>query len=454
MPAQSRPKTGSSPWAAPRHMGISAAFEFRGPPRGRVSTRDRRRSPLRAACLPEPHGQEPDPPLEPGRPLLDLRRHRDPDPHQLGSQDGARRRGRDHLLERAGPSARPDRPELRAHRPGRDDPVLAGARTARPRARLQVHRPARLLGASARYRRHPVREGLELDGRARADPRPRMRADDDRADRGAGRVLRAGCASSARGRRGRDRDPRLQRVPDHPVPVVRRSTTEKTSTAARWRTGPGSRSRSCGPSARRSGTTSISSSRSARSTTTTRSSPGRRRATRSRSRSRSASGSSGRESTPSTSPPARRSRTPGIPPEASRSTDVVRGYDTMISSGRHTFRNYLMFRTWPVNRLFKWLWERRSKGRVEGINLPESRAIKQAVSVPVVCTGGFQTASVIAARDRARRLRRRDDRAAADREPRPGPCSGRRDTTGRLGHARTRTSASSTRSRTRSAATT
>jgi 2,4-dienoyl-CoA reductase-like NADH-dependent reductase (Old Yellow Enzyme family) len=76
--------------------------------------------------------------------------------------------------------------------------------------------------------------------------------------------------------------------------------------------------------------------------------------------------------------------------------DVVRGYDTMISSGRHTFRNYLIFRTWPLNRLFKWLWERRSRSGVEGINLPESRAVKQAVSVPVLCTGGFQTASLIA----------------------------------------------------------
>jgi 2,4-dienoyl-CoA reductase (NADPH2) len=77
--------------------------------------------------------------------------------------------------------------------------------------------------------------------------------------------------------------------------------------------------------------------------------------------------------------------------------DVVRGYDTMISSGRHTFRNYLLFRLWPFNSIFKWAWERAAKGRVEGINLSDSRAIKEAVSVPVLCTGGFQTASVVAA---------------------------------------------------------
>ena len=76
--------------------------------------------------------------------------------------------------------------------------------------------------------------------------------------------------------------------------------------------------------------------------------------------------------------------------------DTVRGYDTMISSGRHTFRNYLIFRTWPFSRLFKKAWERASRGGIEGINLGDCRAIKAAVSVPVFCTGGFQTASVVA----------------------------------------------------------
>ena len=77
--------------------------------------------------------------------------------------------------------------------------------------------------------------------------------------------------------------------------------------------------------------------------------------------------------------------------------DVVRGYDTMISSGRHTFRNYLAFRTWPLNKLFRWQWEKAARGRIEGINLADSRAVKEAVSIPVLCTGGFQTASVVEA---------------------------------------------------------
>jgi 2,4-dienoyl-CoA reductase-like NADH-dependent reductase (Old Yellow Enzyme family) len=75
--------------------------------------------------------------------------------------------------------------------------------------------------------------------------------------------------------------------------------------------------------------------------------------------------------------------------------DVVKNFDALISSGRHTFRNYLMFRTPPINLLFKKRWEQPTHGGVEGINLPLSRAIKQAVGVPVLVAGGWQTASRI-----------------------------------------------------------
>jgi len=78
--------------------------------------------------------------------------------------------------------------------------------------------------------------------------------------------------------------------------------------------------------------------------------------------------------------------------------DVVRGYDTMISSGTHTFRNYLIFRLWPLNRLFKRVWEKPArKAGIEGIGLGAARAVKEAVSVPVLVTGGFQTRSVVEA---------------------------------------------------------
>ncbi len=75
---------------------------------------------------------------------------------------------------------------------------------------------------------------------------------------------------------------------------------------------------------------------------------------------------------------------------------VVKTYDTILSSGKHTFRNYLTFRTPPLAKVFGWWWTRPHRNRdIEGINLADSRAVKQAVSIPVLVTGGFQTASVI-----------------------------------------------------------
>jgi 2,4-dienoyl-CoA reductase-like NADH-dependent reductase (Old Yellow Enzyme family) len=77
--------------------------------------------------------------------------------------------------------------------------------------------------------------------------------------------------------------------------------------------------------------------------------------------------------------------------------DMVKTYDALLSSGKYTFRNYLVFRMWPFSAAFRWWWERpHRKLGIEGINLPASRAVKEAVSIPVLCTGGFQTASVIA----------------------------------------------------------
>jgi 2,4-dienoyl-CoA reductase-like NADH-dependent reductase (Old Yellow Enzyme family) len=79
--------------------------------------------------------------------------------------------------------------------------------------------------------------------------------------------------------------------------------------------------------------------------------------------------------------------------------EVVTNYDTMISSGVHAFRNYILFRLWPINRLMRRRWQRPLES-VEGALLPDSASIKRSVSIPVLCTGGFQTASVI---DRALR---------------------------------------------------
>jgi 2,4-dienoyl-CoA reductase-like NADH-dependent reductase (Old Yellow Enzyme family) len=87
---------------------------------------------------------------------------------------------------------------------------------------------------------------------------------------------------------------------------------------------------------------------------------------------------------------------PDNPAGAFSPKDVVGSYDVMLSSGIHTFRNYLLFRTPGLNKLFGLRAARRPE-QIEGANLADARAIKQAVSIPVLCTGGFQRASTIAA---------------------------------------------------------
>lgn len=71
-------------------------------------------------------------------------------------------------------------------------------------------------------------------------------------------------------------------------------------------------------------------------------------------------------------------------------------YDSMIGSGIHGFRNYLLFRYAALRPIFRWLWFRMKRGRpIEGVSLDEARAIRAAVSIPVISTGGYQTASFV-----------------------------------------------------------
>jgi 2,4-dienoyl-CoA reductase-like NADH-dependent reductase (Old Yellow Enzyme family) len=77
--------------------------------------------------------------------------------------------------------------------------------------------------------------------------------------------------------------------------------------------------------------------------------------------------------------------------------DLVKTYDSMISSGDLAFRNYLLFRTTPDLARHQWQKTVPKPEEIEGLNLPDARQIKQNVTVPVICTGGFQTASVITA---------------------------------------------------------
>src|SRR5207245_10146416 len=73
----------------------------------------------------------------------------------------------------------------------------------------------------------------------------------------------------------------------------------------------------------------------------------------------------------------------------------ARWYDSLLSSGIYTRWVYFLL-TNPLGRkILRWWWQTRRGPKLEGINLDEARHIKQAVSVPVLCTGGFQDARLI-----------------------------------------------------------
>jgi 2,4-dienoyl-CoA reductase (NADPH2) len=74
---------------------------------------------------------------------------------------------------------------------------------------------------------------------------------------------------------------------------------------------------------------------------------------------------------------------------------AARAYGGMIPSGVLTFRNFVLFRYRMLRPIFNFLWNRTKPDEVEGINVDEAYKIKQNVSIPVLCTGGFQTASYI-----------------------------------------------------------
>jgi len=75
---------------------------------------------------------------------------------------------------------------------------------------------------------------------------------------------------------------------------------------------------------------------------------------------------------------------------------ITATYDAMISSGVDTLRNYFLFRYPLLRPIFRWVWFRMKRGRpVEGVGEDEARAIKAAVKIPVLSTGGWQSATKI-----------------------------------------------------------
>ena len=111
------------------------------------------------------------------------------------------RRGRHHLVVRAGAPARPHRAQLRDDRPRPPHPVLARGGEGGARARLQVHPAVEPRRAAARHQRHRVPEGPVVDRQEGPAARLPVRGDDHAADQGSGRAT-SPRAPGARARPG------------------------------------------------------------------------------------------------------------------------------------------------------------------------------------------------------------------------------------------------------------
>jgi 2,4-dienoyl-CoA reductase (NADPH2) len=84
------------------------------------------------------------------------------------------------------------------------------------------------------------------------------------------------------------------------------------------------------------------------------------------------------------------------PPGGFSFNTIAATYDAMISAGTRTMRNYLFFRYRLLRPIFSLIWERKKRlNPPEGVGIDEARAIKQAVSIPVISTGGYQDARLI-----------------------------------------------------------
>lgn len=77
---------------------------------------------------------------------------------------------------------------------------------------------------------------------------------------------------------------------------------------------------------------------------------------------------------------------------------LAKTYTAVAPYGDHGWRNWTAVRFRIFRPIYRWAWFRMKKGRrVEGVSTDEARAIKAAVSIPVISTGGYQSASYIAA---------------------------------------------------------
>ncbi|HEX2252285.1 MAG TPA: NADH:flavin oxidoreductase [Thermoanaerobaculia bacterium] len=87
---------------------------------------------------------------------------------------------------------------------------------------------------------------------------------------------------------------------------------------------------------------------------------------------------------------------PLVPPGGFPPDELNWWYGGMLSSGTRGFLNYLFFHFKTIRPLFLYLWNRTKKDfPVEGVSMAYCKPIKQAVSIPVINTGGYQDGALI-----------------------------------------------------------
>jgi 2,4-dienoyl-CoA reductase (NADPH2) len=87
---------------------------------------------------------------------------------------------------------------------------------------------------------------------------------------------------------------------------------------------------------------------------------------------------------------------PLIPPGGLPPDEMNWWYGIMSNSGTRSFLNYALFHFPPLRPLFLGLWDRMKKQfPIEGVCVALAKEVKQAVSIPVICTGGFQDGRLI-----------------------------------------------------------
>lgn len=84
---------------------------------------------------------------------------------------------------------------------------------------------------------------------------------------------------------------------------------------------------------------------------------------------------------------------PRNPPGEFAFEEARKSYRAMLGEGTLTWRNWLLFKYGEP--LFRRIWKRAAGDVVEGVNLPDAAAVRRAVRIPVICTGGFQDGELI-----------------------------------------------------------